>query len=127
MPSSAVIYQGPDAVPAGAWRTAGSRPRRSRWAPVPATVIEVVSGVAEGEEVVSRAGTFVADGDLVTPVRNDTTGAIGQMNWNFSAWSIRNPVPPILLFIVLIALGLMSFFKLPITRFPQHRRPVWST
>ena len=26
------------------------------------------------------------------------------MNWNFSAWSIRNPVPPILLFICLIAL-----------------------
>ena len=31
---------------------------------------------------------------------------------NISAWSIRNPVPAILLFIVLVALGLMSFAKL---------------
>ena len=38
--------------------------------------VEVVSGVEEGQEVVSRAGTFVADGDMVTPVRADETGAI---------------------------------------------------
>jgi HlyD family secretion protein len=38
--------------------------------------VEVVSGVEEGKEVVSRAGTFVADGDMVTPVRADETGAI---------------------------------------------------
>ena len=48
------------------------------------------------------------------------------MNWNFSAWSIRNPVPPILLFIVLMALGLMSFAKLPITRFPNIDIPLVS-
>ena len=48
------------------------------------------------------------------------------MNWNFSAWSIRNPVPPILLFIVLMALGLMSFSKLPITRFPNIDVPLVS-
>ncbi|MDQ6434494.1 efflux RND transporter permease subunit [Mesorhizobium sp. LHD-90] len=46
------------------------------------------------------------------------------MNWNFSAWSIRNPVPPILLFIVLTILGLMSFEKLPITRFPNIDVPL---
>ncbi|MFI0843290.1 efflux RND transporter periplasmic adaptor subunit [Mesorhizobium sp. IMUNJ 23232] len=40
--------------------------------------VEIVSGVKEGEEVVARAGTFVADGDLVTPVRADTTGAIAK-------------------------------------------------
>jgi HlyD family secretion protein len=39
-------------------------------------MVEIVSGVAQGEEVVSRAGTFVADGDLVTPVRVEATGAI---------------------------------------------------
>jgi HlyD family secretion protein len=38
--------------------------------------VEVVSGVAEGDLVVARAGTFVADGDAVTPVRDDQTGAI---------------------------------------------------
>jgi HlyD family secretion protein len=38
--------------------------------------VEVLSGIAEGDEVVARAGTFVADGDMVTPVRDDQTGAI---------------------------------------------------
>jgi multidrug efflux pump subunit AcrB len=46
------------------------------------------------------------------------------MNWNFSAWSIRNPIPSILLFIVLMALGLMSFASLPITRFPNIDLPI---
>jgi len=46
------------------------------------------------------------------------------MNWNFSAWSIRNPIPSILLFIVLMALGLMSFASLPITRFPNIDFPL---
>ncbi len=46
------------------------------------------------------------------------------MNWNISAWSIRNPVPAILLFIVLVVLGLLSFSKLPITRFPNIDVPI---
>ena len=46
------------------------------------------------------------------------------MNWNFSAWAIRNPVPPILLCVVLIALGLYSFARLPITKFPNIDVPV---
>jgi len=45
---------------------------------------------------------------------------------NFSAWSIRNPVPPILLFVVLMALGVMSFMKLPVTRFPNIDIPLVS-
>ncbi|QPC85565.1 MMPL family transporter [Mesorhizobium sp. NBSH29] len=48
------------------------------------------------------------------------------MNWNFSAWSIRNPIAPILLFVVLIVLGLMSFKGLPITRFPNIDVPLVS-
>ena len=48
------------------------------------------------------------------------------MGWNFSAWSIRHPVPPILMFIVLMALGLMSFSKLPVTRFPNIDVPIVS-
>src|SRR5262245_52918070 len=48
------------------------------------------------------------------------------MNWNFSAWAIRQPLPPILMFIVLVALGLMSFSKLPITRFPNIDVPIVS-
>ncbi len=45
---------------------------------------------------------------------------------NISAWSIRNPVPAILLFIVLVALGLMAFAKLPVTRFPNIDIPLVS-
>ncbi len=45
---------------------------------------------------------------------------------NISAWSIRHPVPAILLFIVLVALGLMSFSKLPVTRFPNIDIPLVS-
>jgi hydrophobe/amphiphile efflux-1 (HAE1) family protein len=41
------------------------------------------------------------------------------VNVNFSAWSIRKPVPSILLFVVLCVLGLLSFSKLPVTRFPN--------
>ena len=46
------------------------------------------------------------------------------MSWNISAWSIRNPVPSILLFVVLTALGLISFASLPVTRFPNIDIPV---
>ncbi len=38
--------------------------------------VEVKSGVSAGQEVVARAGTFVADGDQVTAVRGEETGAI---------------------------------------------------
>ena len=48
------------------------------------------------------------------------------MNWNISSWAIRHPVPPILLFVVLMALGIYSFFALPITRFPNIDVPVVS-
>jgi hydrophobe/amphiphile efflux-1 (HAE1) family protein len=46
------------------------------------------------------------------------------MNWNFSAWSIRNPVPPILLFAVLLLMGWQSFVRLPITQFPNIDVPI---
>ncbi len=40
--------------------------------------VEVLQGLGEGEDVVARAGTFVANGDRVTPVRvtDEATGAI---------------------------------------------------
>ncbi|MDX1915973.1 MAG: efflux RND transporter permease subunit [Methylophilus sp.] len=43
---------------------------------------------------------------------------------NFSAWSIRNPVPAILLFVVLTYVGLMSFSKLSVQSFPDIEVPV---
>ena len=42
---------------------------------------------------------------------------------NFSSWSIRNPVPVILLFVVLTAVGCYSFYKLPIQDFPDMDLP----
>lgn len=45
---------------------------------------------------------------------------------NFSAWSIRNPIAPILFFVVLMVLGYQSFVSLPITRFPNIDVPIVS-
>lgn len=46
------------------------------------------------------------------------------MRMNISAWSIRTPVPALVLFMVLLALGLFSFQSLPVTRFPSIDIPV---
>lgn len=77
VPASAVIYRGRDAflqkVGGGVIATVPVRlgARADGY-------VEVVEGVAEGDEVVSRAGTFVADGDRVTPVRSEATGALAR-------------------------------------------------
>ncbi len=43
---------------------------------------------------------------------------------NFSAWSIRNPIGPLLAFVMLMFLGWQSFNTLPITKFPNIDVPV---
>jgi len=43
---------------------------------------------------------------------------------NISAWSIRHPVPALVLFMVLLVLGMTSFQSLPVTRFPNIDVPV---
>ncbi|MDB5651344.1 MAG: AcrB/AcrD/AcrF family protein, partial [Hyphomicrobiales bacterium] len=48
------------------------------------------------------------------------------MSLNISGWAIRNPIPPMVLFTVLMLLGVVSFFKLPITRFPNVDVPIVS-
>ncbi|MFE3839483.1 efflux RND transporter permease subunit [Pseudogemmobacter sonorensis] len=45
---------------------------------------------------------------------------------NFSAWAIRNPVPPILLFILLTITGLMAFQRLDVQNFPDMDLPTIS-
>jgi hydrophobe/amphiphile efflux-1 (HAE1) family protein len=45
---------------------------------------------------------------------------------NVSAWSIRNPVPALLVFIVLTAAGLIGLHKLPIQNFPDFDVPTIS-
>lgn len=42
---------------------------------------------------------------------------------NFSAWSIRNPVPAVLLFILLTAGGLIAFERLSVQNFPDMDLP----
>ncbi len=43
---------------------------------------------------------------------------------NVSAWAIRQPIPSLVLFLVLIVLGWLSFNTLPVTRFPNIDVPV---
>jgi hydrophobe/amphiphile efflux-1 (HAE1) family protein len=45
------------------------------------------------------------------------------MNGNISAWAIRNPLPSILLFVILTVVGIYSFTRLPITYFPTIITP----
>jgi multidrug efflux pump subunit AcrB len=40
------------------------------------------------------------------------------MKFSFSTWSIRNPVPAVLLFALLIPAGIVAFVQLPITAMP---------
>ncbi|MCI0735020.1 MAG: efflux RND transporter permease subunit [Beijerinckiaceae bacterium] len=48
------------------------------------------------------------------------------MALNLSAWSIRRPLPSIVLSIILLLLGWISFLKLPVTRLPSADIPVIS-
>ena len=46
------------------------------------------------------------------------------MRLNISAWSIRHPIPSIVLFLILVALGVLSFQRLPVTRLPNADLPI---
>ncbi|WP_375410530.1 efflux RND transporter permease subunit [uncultured Methylobacterium sp.] len=48
------------------------------------------------------------------------------MRLNVSAWAIRKPISSVVLFLVLVVLGLVSFRSLPITRFPNIDIPIVS-
>jgi hydrophobe/amphiphile efflux-1 (HAE1) family protein len=41
------------------------------------------------------------------------------MAFSFSTWAIRNPVPPILLFAILMLAGIVAFVQLPVTAMPN--------
>ncbi|MFI0475356.1 efflux RND transporter permease subunit [Paracoccus jiaweipingae] len=43
---------------------------------------------------------------------------------NMSTWSIRHPVPPIAVFLVLLVVGLVSFRQLPVTAMPNIDLPI---
>ena len=46
------------------------------------------------------------------------------MHFNLSTWTIRNPIPSILLFLLLTIAGLFAFHDLPITAMPNVVRPI---
>ncbi|KMO40806.1 ABC transporter permease [Methylobacterium variabile] len=48
------------------------------------------------------------------------------MSLNVSSWAIRQPLPSILISLILLILGWMSFTKLPITRLPSADIPIIS-
>ncbi|MEA1833367.1 efflux RND transporter permease subunit [Methylobacterium durans] len=48
------------------------------------------------------------------------------MRLNVSAWAIRNPIAPLVLFLVLVVLGLVSFRGLAVTRMPNVDVPIVS-
>ncbi|RZM34429.1 MAG: efflux RND transporter permease subunit, partial [Sphingomonas sp.] len=43
---------------------------------------------------------------------------------NISAWSIRNPVPPIVLFLALMLAGVVSFMRMDVNRDPDIDFPI---
>ena len=43
---------------------------------------------------------------------------------NMSSWAIRNPIPPIMLFVLLTAVGLLSFYQMKITQMPDISVPI---
>ncbi len=46
------------------------------------------------------------------------------MALNISAWAIRKPVPPLVLFVILTVLGVMYFRALPVTQMPNIDVPI---
>ena len=43
---------------------------------------------------------------------------------NMSVWAIRQPVPSLALFLVLVIVGFVGFFRLPVTQFPNIDIPI---
>ena len=85
--------------------------------------IEIVSGVQPDEQVVEKGAGFLKDGDRVNVVRDVRQRGL----MNFVTWSIRNPVPVIVLFVALTVAGLMSFAKLGVQDRPDVELPAVSS
>ncbi len=59
------------------------------------------------------------------PQREPETHPGGTFGFRYiSAWSIRNPVPPLVAFTALLLLGIMAFMRMPITNDPDIDFPV---
>jgi HlyD family secretion protein len=67
LPMTAVTFRRSDAI-AQVVRDGKVEVRTVKTGLIGLGMVEIVEGVKDGEQVVSRAGTFVRDGDVVTPV-----------------------------------------------------------
>jgi HlyD family secretion protein len=75
VPSSALLFRGSDAYLL-VIKDGVAEARMVKSGARAGGYVEISEGLAEGEDVIERAGTFIADGDKVTPIRKDeTTGA----------------------------------------------------
>ena len=82
--------------------------------------VTIADGISGKEQVVATAGAFLQEGELVMPVLKDS----GPVMKNISAWAIRHPVTPIVLFVVLFFLGVVAFIRLPINLDPDITFPL---
>jgi hydrophobe/amphiphile efflux-1 (HAE1) family protein len=64
---------------------------------------------------------------MAKPQKSNLSSAVTPALQNaFSTWAIRNPIPPIVLFLVLCVAGLIAFSKLPVSNMPTVVVPVVS-
>ena len=85
-------------------RSASVARRRVETGAVRDKQIEIVSGVQPGERIVDKGAGFLKDGDRVRVVLGDARRRRRPLV-NFVTWSIRNPVPVIVLFVALTRRG----------------------
>ena len=93
----------------------------SRPAPCSGEQIEIVSGVQPGERIVDKGAGFLKDGDRVQRRAGRRPTAETSRVMNFVTWSIRNPVPVIVLFVALTVAGLLSFREARRAGSARHR------
>ena len=101
--------------------------------------VEVFGGLRQGELVVTSGAGFLSDGDRVRVVAplaiaaqlirgaqardaHPSNLADGEYR-NISAWAIRNPIPVVVLFLLLIAGGLICLPGAARSTTPRHRLP----
>ena len=127
LPQSAVLLREGFAYVFRVERGRTTRPRssRPRLAPGAATASALeVTGLDAGARVVASGVGFLADGDTVRIVAAQPPPSRRQSAaMNVSAWSIRNPIPAVLLFVMLTLLGAMAFKAMKIQQFPDIDLP----
>jgi hypothetical protein len=79
------------------------------------TDVEILTGLSKGERVVTRGAGFLEDGDNVRVCR--------RLPMNLATWSIRDPIPSLLLFSLLTLAGLWAFRGLSIQDMPEIALP----